>query len=123
MPRAVVHKFCEVGPFSILNTNSTVDHESTLGRGVHVMGAAAVAGRVRIGDYATIGTNATVLPDVVVGEGAYVGAGAVVRENVPAYSVVAGVPARFIRKRSEAGIHSGYVASHAEPGDRQTAPR
>lgn len=109
MPRAVVHKFCEVGPFSILNTHSTVDHESVLGQGVHVMGAAAVAGRVRIGDYATIGTNATVLPDITVGEGAYVGAGAVVRDDVPAYCVVAGVPARVIRERSFADV-SGLQA-------------
>jgi len=56
---------------------------------------------VRIGDWADIGTNAVILPGVTVGKGAIVGAGAVVTENVEPFSVVAGVPARFIRWRTE----------------------
>jgi len=54
---------------------------------------------VRIGDWADIGTNATILPGVSVGKGAIVGAGSVVTEDVPAFAIVAGVPARFLRWR------------------------
>ena len=46
---------------------------------------------------ASIGSNATILCGVTVGEGAIVGAGSVVTRDVPAYSVVAGNPARFLR--------------------------
>ena len=46
---------------------------------------------------ASIGSNATILCGVIVGEGAIVGAGSVVTKDVPAYSVVAGNPARFLR--------------------------
>ncbi len=49
---------------------------------------------------AKIGANATVLPGVTIGENALVGAGSVVVEDVPAESVVAGNPARFIKKLS-----------------------
>lgn len=56
-------------------------------------------GPVRIEDGADIGVNAVILPGVTVGEGAIVGAGAVVTTDVPAFAVVAGVPARVIRNR------------------------
>jgi acetyltransferase-like isoleucine patch superfamily enzyme len=47
-----------------------------------------------------IGTRALILPGVTIGEGAVVGAGAVVTRDVEPYTIVAGVPARFIRQRS-----------------------
>lgn len=47
---------------------------------------------------ASIGSNATILCGVTIGEGAIVGAGSVVTRNVPANSVVAGVPARLLKK-------------------------
>jgi UDP-2-acetamido-3-amino-2,3-dideoxy-glucuronate N-acetyltransferase len=47
---------------------------------------------------ASIGTSSTILCGVVVGENAIVGAGSVVTRDVPANTVVAGNPARVIRK-------------------------
>jgi acetyltransferase-like isoleucine patch superfamily enzyme len=49
---------------------------------------------------ASIGTGATILANVVIGEHALVGAGSVVTRDVPAYAVVAGNPARFLRSLS-----------------------
>ena len=54
---------------------------------------------VRVGKWADIGTGAVLLPGVTVGEGAIIGAGAVVTQDVPAYAVAAGVPARVLRSR------------------------
>ncbi len=54
---------------------------------------------VRVRAWADIGTNAVLLPGVTVGKGAIVGAGAVVTGDVPAFAIVAGVPARFLRWR------------------------
>jgi galactoside O-acetyltransferase len=56
---------------------------------------------VRVEAWADIGTNAVLLPGVTVGKGAIVGAGAVVTSDVPPFAIVAGVPARFLRWRTE----------------------
>lgn len=53
---------------------------------------------VTICDNVWIGAAATILPGVTVGENAIVGAGSVVTRDVPANTIVAGVPARVIRK-------------------------
>lgn len=45
---------------------------------------------------AAIGSNATILPNLNIGESALVGAGAVVVKDVPAFAIVAGVPAVVI---------------------------
>ncbi len=47
---------------------------------------------------ASIGSSATILCGVTIGEGAIVGAGAVVTKDVPPRTVVAGVPARVVKR-------------------------
>lgn len=56
---------------------------------------------IRIEDDVWIGVNATVLSGVTVGRGSIIAAGAVVTKDVAPYSVVAGIPAKVIRMRSE----------------------
>ena len=98
MPCAVIHKFSSIGNHTIINTSATIDHECIIGDGVHIMGSAAITGKVEIENYATVGTSATILPSVKVGTGAFIGAGAIVTRDVEPYSVVAGVPAKHLRK-------------------------
>jgi len=48
-----------------------------------------------------IGSSATLLCGITVGESAIVGAGSVVTKDVPAHTIVAGNPARIVRKIEE----------------------
>lgn len=54
---------------------------------------------IRIMDNVWIATGATVLPGVTVSEGAVVAAGAVVTKDVPPWTVVAGNPAKVVKRR------------------------
>jgi len=52
-----------------------------------------------VGNDVWIGRSATIMPGVEIGDGAIIGAHAIVGRNVPPYTIVAGNPAREIRKR------------------------
>ncbi len=55
--------------------------------------------KVTIGPDVWIGHNAIVMPGVTVGTGVAIGSGAVVTKDVPPFAIVAGVPARVVRRR------------------------
>lgn len=53
---------------------------------------------IHINEKVWIGMNAIILKGVTIGEGAIVGAGSVVTKDVPPWTVVAGNPARVVKK-------------------------
>jgi acetyltransferase-like isoleucine patch superfamily enzyme len=63
----------------------------------HVQNVESFVAPTVIGRNAWIGVNVTILPGVQIGEGAIVAAGAVVTHDVPAWTLVAGVPAKPIK--------------------------
>ncbi len=63
---------------------------------------------------ATIGANATIVCGVTIGRYALVGAGAVVKDDVPDYAVVAGVPARQVGWTCRCG--TGLTIADEAPG-------
>ena len=68
---------------------------------------------------ATLGANCTIVCGVTVGEHAFVGAGAVVSRDVPAFALVAGVPARRIGWMSRLGERLTLPAALPNADDRE----
>jgi acetyltransferase-like isoleucine patch superfamily enzyme len=79
---------------SIYAENHVFDHPELLIRDQGVEKKEVI-----IEDDCWIAANSIILAGVTIGQGSVVAAGSVVTENVPAYSVVAGVPAKFIKSR------------------------
>lgn len=73
---------------------------------------------IKIGAHVWIGSNATVLPGVTIGDYAVVAAGAVVTRDVPAMTVVGGVPAKVLKVVKEL---SGTIPTEEKGEHYETA--
>ena len=55
--------------------------------------------QVIIEDDVWIGRNVIILPGVIIGKGSIIGANSLVNKNVKPYSIMGGVPVKFIKSR------------------------
>lgn len=105
---------CKISSHSFICQGVTIEDEVFIGHGVMFTNdvlprATTESGELQgAGDWklvetlvkhgASIGSNATILPGVTIGPRAIIGAGSVVTQDVPAGTIFAGVPARFLRE-------------------------
>lgn len=109
MMGAVINIGSVIGEGTMIDMGAILGGRATVGKNCHIGAGTVLAGvieppsakPVTIEDGVVIGANAVVLEGVTVGEGAVVAAGAVVVSDVAAGDVVAGVPAKVIKKASE----------------------
>jgi len=100
MAQAVINACASLGANVIINTGAIVEHDCILADHVHVATGARLTSTIRVGTGAHIGAGATVKQGVTIGENAIVGAGAVVVKDIPANTVVVGVPAQVLYERT-----------------------
>ncbi|WP_295746455.1 2,3,4,5-tetrahydropyridine-2,6-dicarboxylate N-acetyltransferase [uncultured Limosilactobacillus sp.] len=109
MMGATINIGAVIGDDSMIDMGVVMGGRAIVGKHCHIGAGAVLAGvvepasaqPVRIDDNVLVGANAVVIEGVHVGEGAVVAAGAVVTQDVAPHTVVAGVPARFIKKVDE----------------------
>ena len=87
-----------LGKCALVNMSCTIAHDVNIGDYVSIHPGARISGEVTVGDYALIGTQAVVLNKCTIGRGAVVAMGAVVAHDVPDSTLVAGNPARAVKK-------------------------
>ena len=103
-----------IGPYAYFDARALIIEDNVgVGPGVKILGSMhtgvpndapviqtdLIIKPVRICEGSDIGVNAVILPGITVGEGAIVGAGAVVTKDVKRKTIVAGVPAKVLKKR------------------------
>ncbi len=106
MMGAVINVGAEIGEETMIDMNAVIGGRAIIGKRVHVGAGAVIAGVIEppsatpvvIEDGVLIGANAVVLEGVRIGKGSVVGAGAVVIKDVPSGVVVAGVPAKIVKR-------------------------
>ena len=109
MMGAILNIGAVVGPGTMIDMGAVLGGRATVGSRCHVGAGAVLAGVIEpasatpviVEDDVLIGANAVVIEGVRIGRGAVVAAGAVVVNDVPENAVVAGCPARVIKRKDE----------------------
>jgi acetyltransferase-like isoleucine patch superfamily enzyme len=101
---AVINGNCRIDPRGGVEIGSNVIISSdvqliTMDHDTDIMGKEKLLKKILVEDYAWISTRALILPGITIGKGAVVAAGAVVTRNVDPFTVVAGIPAKFLREK------------------------
>lgn len=106
MMGAVINIGAKIGEKTMIDMNAILGGRATVGKNCHIGAGAVLAGVIEpasatpviVEDNVLIGANAVVLEGVRIGENSVVAAGAIVVEDVKPNVVVAGCPAKVIKK-------------------------
>ena len=97
-PGVKVNSNVKIGKNVLLNTGCIIEHDCVIGDHAQIGPGAYLGGGVKIKKGSFIGLGARINQQLIIEENSIVGSGSVVTKNVKKNSIVAGVPARNIKK-------------------------
>ena len=97
-PNTAITNGVSIGDFVFIHACSTVNHDTVVGDFCMLSTGVNLGGATVLEEGVFMGINSSTLPGVTVGAGTLVGGGSVCIQNIPERSVVAGVPARPIKR-------------------------
>lgn len=97
---SVVQAHSKIGSTTVVSYNSSVSHDSTIGIASYIAFGACIGAYVSIGNFTLIGQAASIVSGKVdrIGNNCIIGAGSVVINNIEDNTIVAGNPAKIIKK-------------------------
>lgn len=99
MAGVAVNPCCSIGRLCILNTSSSLDHDSVMEEFSSLAPGVTSGGNCRIGAYAAVGIGAILINGIDIGEHSVIGAGSTVLNNIASFKVAYGTPAKDICDR------------------------
>lgn len=115
MPGVTVNANANIGNHCILNTNSSLDHDSFMNSFSSLAPNVCAGGNLILGSGSAIGLGANVIENITIGEYSVVGAGSLVVGNIESRVLVYGAPARVIRKRIESEPYLSLGSKDTSP--------
>jgi len=92
----IINPGVRIGKGVILNSNSTIEHDCSIGDYVHIAPGATICGGVRINNNSIIGAGATVIQNITIQDDIIVGAGTTVYKDLISPGTYIGSPLRNI---------------------------
>lgn len=99
MARACIGARAHVGAYAIINTGAIVEHDCEIDAAAHIAPGVALGGCVHVGARTLVGIGSAARPGVRMANDVIIGAGSAVVCDISPSVIVAGIPARRLRRR------------------------
>ena len=100
MPGVSINTSSIVSDHCILNTNSSLDHDSHMANFSSLAPNSAVGGNCSIGKYSFVGIGSAIFQGVSIDENCIVGGGSILKKNAISNSIYFGIPAKRVSSRN-----------------------
>jgi sugar O-acyltransferase (sialic acid O-acetyltransferase NeuD family) len=101
MQGVIIQSSVKIGKHSIINTQSSIDHDCLISDYVHIAPGSTLCGNIQIGEGSFIGAGSTVMQGIKIGKWSVIGAGSVVVRDIPDNVTAFGSPCKIIKQNHE----------------------